>query len=166
MSTTLAPLFSAHVSRATGSCISKKNYNIIETLTAAARSTCPGAVAGFEAFPGAPPPGVGLGAEGIAGLLPTLGTTLGFAPTGGGLGLAATGGGGFDPIELDGREPAGELSLEGAFFQGVAEPLAAAIPGNTETGFADAFAVTGATGVDLTGGAFLGGGGGTGAGAA
>lgn len=114
--------------------------------------------------------GGGLGAEGTAGLPPTLGAIPGFAPMGGvGLGLVATGGGGFEANELEGRELAGELlSLAGAFFQGVAEPLAAAMPGKTETGFAEGLAVT-AEGVNLAAagvGTLLRGGGGGAGGAA
>ena len=46
--------------------------------------------------------------------------------------------------ELDGRDDAGEVSLEvaGVFFHGAALPLAGAIPGNTDTGFACVFALT------------------------
>ncbi len=69
----------------------------------------------------------------------------GFAPTGGGLGLLAkAGGGGLFPSTLEGLEEPGESSDVAAddFFQGVADPFPAAIPGKTETGFAEAFAVT------------------------
>ena len=58
------------------------------------------------------------------------------------------GGGGFPAKELPGRDPAGEDPFESpeearaGFFQGVADPLFATIPGNTETGLADASAVT------------------------
>lgn len=112
--------------------------------------------------------GGGLGAEGTAGLPPIWGVIPGLAPTGGGLGFVATGGGGLEAKELEGRELAGELSpLAGAFFQGVADPLALAIPGKTETGFADGLAAT-AEGVILAvgAGALLRGGGGGAAGAA
>lgn len=138
-------------------------------LTRADRSTCPGAVAGFAALPGALAPLLagGRGAEGTGGFPPTaLGARGGLAPTAGGLGLfAIEGGSGLDAKALDGLDPDGELSesAAGAFFQGVADPFAAAIPGNTETGFAFAFAITdaaGATGAAFGGGAFLGGGGG------
>lgn len=79
----------------------------------------------------------------------------------------ATGGGGLLAKELDGLELAGESS-EGvaAFFQGVADPFAAAIPGKTETGLAEAFAETAdGTGLGAAGaaGVFRGGGGGAGA---
>ena len=92
-----------------------------------------------EPFVGAAGPG--RGAAGIGGFPPT----AGFAPTAGGFGLAAAGGGGtLEANELEGRELAGESSeLEGVFFQGVADPLLGAIPGKTETGFADAFAAEG-----------------------
>jgi len=84
-----------------------------------------------------PPPGFGAGG---------LGARPGFAPTGGGLGLLATGGGGFEPIELAGREFTGVASEElppvAGFFHGVFDPLAGAMPGNTDTGFADACAGT------------------------
>lgn len=117
---------------------------------------------------GAAPP-LGLGALGIGGLPGTFGAP-GFAPTGGGagFGFAAIGGGGFEASELEGRGPAEELSeAEGAFFQGVADPLEAPIPGNTETGFADASAVraltTAGLGVGVGTGRDRGGGGGVGA---
>ena len=100
---------------------------------------------------------MGLGAEGIAGLAPP---TAGFAPGAGGLGLDATGGGGFGANELAGRELAGEASeLEGVFFHGAADPLAGPIPGKTETGLADASADVD-TAATLGAGAFRGGGGG------
>lgn len=90
---------------------------------------------------GFPPPGFGApGFEATGGG----GAGLGFAATGGG-------GGGFPPAsELFGREPAGELPFEpsgvAAFFHGVADPLAAAMPGKTETGLALALAATDCTG--------------------
>jgi hypothetical protein len=94
----------------------------------------------------APPDGVGRGALGTGGFPGTLGA--GLLPTGGvGFGLVATGGGGFGASELPGRELAGESSDDdavGVFFHGVADPLAAAMPGKTDTGLADALAVTGA----------------------
>lgn len=123
-------------------------------LTAAAKSSWPAAPPAI----GLTPPGrgaevtalVGLGAVGIGGFPGTFGPPApGFAPMGGaGLGLVATGGGGLGAIELDGRELDGlefddALSLTcGVFFQGVAEPLAGPIPGNTEIGLAEASAVT------------------------
>ena len=115
----------------------------------------------------------GLGAEGTGGLPGTFGG--GFAAIGGaGFGFAAIGGGGFEPTVLEGLEnPFESETAEGVFFQGVEEPLAAAIPGNTETGFADAsaatdfgtaaFAAAGAGGGGTTLGARGGGGGGAGA---
>lgn len=95
----------------------------------------------------APPDGVGRGALGTGGLPGTLGAPGLLATGGAGLGLDATGGGGFVAIELPGLELAGE-SLDdeavGVFFHGVADPFAAPIPGKTDTGFAEASAVTGA----------------------
>ena len=92
---------------------------------------------------------MGLGAEGTGGFPPTvglgpggLGGAPGLAATGGGFGFAATGGG-VPAMELDGLELAGVLSDEppfeiaGVFFHGAADPLAAAMPGNTETGLAE-----------------------------
>ena len=92
---------------------------------------------------------MGLGAEGTGGFPPTVGLAPGgfggapgLAATGGGFGFAATGGG-LPAMELDGLELAGVLSNElsfeiaGVFFHGAADPLAAAMPGNTETGLAD-----------------------------
>lgn len=66
----------------------------------------------------------------------------GFAAIGGaGFGFAAIGGGGFEPTVLEGLEdPFESDTADGVFFQGVADPFAAAIPGNTDTGFADASA--------------------------
>ena len=110
-------------------------------LTAAARSTWPGTVEDLltELFTFE---GAGRGVAGTLGF-----PTKGFIPTGG-FGLAATGG----------RELAGVASeLEGVFFQGVADPLPAAIPGKTETGFAVALAAEGVIST-LGAGAFLGGG--------
>jgi len=89
-----------------------------------------------------PPPGLGAGG---------LGAMPGFAPTGGGFGLLAIGGGGFEPTVLGARELAGVVSDEllptAGFFQGVFDPFTGAIPGNTDTGFADACAATGLRGV-------------------
>jgi len=87
--------------------------------------------------------------------LPTsgFGGALGFAATGGGLGLFAIGGGGLAAMELEGRELGGVLFDEpllvaaGVFFQGVADPLAGAIPGKTDTGLADESAAMGLTGI-------------------
>ena len=74
---------------------------------------------------------------GPAGLEATGGGGAGFFPTGG------TGGGGLAPAVLDGREFIGVGTTEafGDFFHGAAVPLDGAIPGNTDTGFAEAFAV-------------------------
>lgn len=86
----------------------------------------------------------GLDAVGMGGLPGALGAP-GLLATGGagGLGLLATGGGGGLPARaLAGRELTGELSSEPldadtVFFQGVAEPFAAAMPGKTDTGLAE-----------------------------
>lgn len=102
--------------------------------------------------------GTGRGAAGTAGF-----PIEGFAPIGGGFGLAATGGGDLEVNELEGAGVASEL--EGVFFQGVADPLLPAIPGKTETGLADALATEGVIST-LGTGAFLGGAGGGGGGAA
>ena len=83
---------------------------------------------------------------------------LGFDATGGGagLGLVATGGGGFAPSELDGREFVGVLFDDPlveatiGFFQGAAEPFEGARPGKTATGLAEASAVTDFTEMDGT----------------
>lgn len=71
---------------------------------------------------------------GAVGLEATGGGGAGFFPTGGGGGLA--------PV-LDGREfiGVGPAEATGAFFHGAAVPLDGTIPGNTDTGFAEAFAV-------------------------
>lgn len=93
-----------------------------------------------------------------------LGGAPGFAATGG-FGLVATGGGGLPPIELEGLELGGVLCDEppleapGIFFQGVADPLAADIPGNTDTGFADESADTALIGTLAIAGADFGAGG-------
>ena len=130
-----------------------------DLLTAAARSICAGPALTAESFGRDGKTGGGLDDAGIAGFDPILGTT-GLEPTGVGLGLLAKGGGILfeDSCELSVTE------LEADFFQGVEVPLAGAIPGNTETGFAKASDVTdvgtilGAGGV-LRGGADVGGGG-------
>lgn len=95
---------------------------------------------------GAPPTAGGRGAEGTGGLPGTFGA--GLEPTAGGAGgfglLAIGGGAGLLPITLDGLELDGESSAEdaaGDFFQGAADPFADAIPGNTATGLAFAFAL-------------------------
>lgn len=110
-------------------------------LTAAARSTCPGAVGGLTADPpclgGAA--GVGLGAIGIGGFPPTFGAREGLAPTiggAGGLGLLDIGGGTLPTETLKGLEFSCDSSV--VFFQGAAVPFAGLIPGKTETGLAKA----------------------------
>ena len=117
-------------------------------LTAAARSNWPGAP---------PPPGLtapGRGAVGAGGGLEAVGTG-GLPGTFGPVGLEATGGGGagFFPIGgagggglapvLGGREFMGVAPAEATdvFFHGAAVPLDGAMPGNTDMGFAEAFAV-------------------------
>jgi len=62
----------------------------------------------------------------------------GFFPTGG------AGGGGLAPAVLEVREFVRVVTVDaaGVFFQGAAVPLEGAMPGNTDTGFADALAVT------------------------
>lgn len=144
---------------------------VFKLLTAAARSICPAGAAGLAAAPpglgGAA--GVGLGAEGTGGFPPTigfppggLGGAPGLAATGGGFGFAATGGGGLPAMELGGLELAGVLFEEppfeaaGVFFHGAADPLAAAIPGNTETGLAEESADTALIPTFETAGAALG----------
>ena len=116
-------------------------------LTAAAKSICPPTAGGLPT----PPPGLGFaaapgrGAVGIGGFAPpTLGATAGLLPTGGGgpgFGFAATGGGPGLAAPTE-RVAAGVLSpdesaVEAWRFHGAAEPLPAAIPGNTATGFAE-----------------------------
>jgi hypothetical protein len=115
--------------------------DVLQLLTIAARSACPPPPAALT-----PPP---RGAEGV---------TLARAPgTGGlpgavagglagtGLGLAATGGG-LPPKELVGLGFTSERSsaedVDGVFFHGLAVPFEGAIPGKTDTGFAEASAVT------------------------
>jgi len=124
---------------------------------AAARSICAGPALAAESLGSrVGKTGGGLDEAGIAGFAPNLGTT-GLEPTGVGLGLLVKGGGTLFVDSL-------VTGLEGGFFQGVEVPLAGAIPGKTETGFAEAFDVTevgtifGAGGV-LRGGADGGGGG-------
>jgi len=77
------------------------------------------------------------GTFGAVGLEATGGGGAGFFPTGG------AGGGGLVPAVLDGREfiGVGPAEATGVFFHGATEPLDGAIPGNTDTGFAEAFAV-------------------------
>lgn len=133
-------------------------------LTAAARSTCPTAVAGFETAPGREAEAAGgRGAVGMGGFADPFAETLGFTGITGGFGLAATGGGGLDPIAELGRELAGVVSTGEGFFHGVADPLEACIPGNTDIGLDDASATTGVRdifGAGVGAGRDLGGGGG------
>lgn len=103
-------------------------------------------------------------ADGTTGFMGGFGAP-GLAPTGGGLGFTASGGGGLFANELDGLEFAGEGSAEG-FFHGVVVPFDGPIPGNTDTGLAEASAVTAiADGFGTVAGVgrALGGGGGAGA---
>jgi hypothetical protein len=76
------------------------------------------------------------GIFGAVGFVPTGGGGAGFFPTGG------AGGAGFAPAALSGREFAGVVPVDapGALFHGGA-PLEDAMPGNTDTGFAEASAV-------------------------
>ena len=118
-----------------------------EELTAAARSNCPGAP-----LTGLTPP-AGRNAFGTAGGLDAVGTgsfpgifgAVGLVATGGGgagfFPIGGAGGAGFAPGELDGREFAGVVPVDtaGVLFHGAA-PLEGAIPGNTDTGFAEASA--------------------------
>ena len=133
-------------------------------LTAAARSTCPTAVAGFDTALGREVEAAGgRGAVGMGGFADPFAETLGFTGITGGFGLAATGGGGLDPKAELGRELAGVVSAVEGFFHGVADPLEGCIPGNTDTGLDDASATTGMTdifGVAVGAGRDLGGGGG------
>jgi len=148
-----------------------------DVLTAAARSSCPGA-AGLAAPPdrvGATGLAVVGGAGGFGG---SFGAPLGLDDNAGamGLGLVVTGGGGLLAAEFEEVELAGvSLDVLGVFLHGVADPSEGPIPGKTETGFADALAVkdcTGTfgaaggegTGLDVGGGRRLGGGGGVGVG--
>jgi len=115
---------------------------------AAARSNCPAALLVALTAPGRGALGAGTGLDavgiggfpgifGAVGLVATGGGGAGFFPTGGG------GGAGFIPGVLDGRELAGvePVDAAGVFFHGAAAPLEGAIPGNTDTGFAEASAV-------------------------
>lgn len=125
------------------------------------------------------PPALGFGA--LAGGRVAVGTgglpgTPGLLAIGGGpgLGFAATGGG-FEAIAPPGLDAAGVASAEEPFvavevvrFHGAADPLAAAIPGKTATGFAEGSAETAfaaAVGTTEGGRLFAGGGGGGGGGA-
>jgi hypothetical protein len=76
---------------------------------------------------------------GAVGLEATGGGGAGFFPIGGGGGLA--------PAVLGGREFIGVAPTEatGALFHGAAVPLDGAIPGNTDTGFAEASAASDCT---------------------
>jgi hypothetical protein len=119
-----------------------------KNLTAAARSNWPGAELLGLVAPGrgAVGAGGGLVAVGTGGLPGNLGAVGLEATGGGGAGFFPTGGaggGGLAPAVLDGREFIGVAPVEatGAFFHGAAVPLDGAIPGNTDTGFAEAFAM-------------------------
>lgn len=119
----------------------------MRALTAAARSSWPAGAVDFAAGTrGAVPPAVGRGAVGTGGLLGTLGAGLDPTAGAGGFGFTPTGGGGLLARELDGRESESSVVVNGVFFHGAADPLAGAIPGNTDTGFADALAVSDWTG--------------------
>ena len=104
---------------------------------------------------GAGVPEVGRAAVGTGGLAGAFGAP-GFAPTGGGVVFGfepIEGGGGLPASELDGLEVVGVLLDDpvlavAVFFHGAADPFPAAIPGNTATGFALAFAATDLTGTD------------------
>lgn len=133
--------------------ITAKTKDQLIPRTAAARSSCPaGAAVGFAAPPGlGGAVGAGRGADGIGGFPGIFGAPPGFTPTGGagGFGLVATGGGGLLPIVLDGLESTGVLLVgelpplvDRFFFHGVADPFEGAMPGNTDTGLADASAPT------------------------
>jgi hypothetical protein len=119
-----------------------------KNLTAAARSNWPGAELLGLTAPGRGAAGAGGGLVavgtgglpgifGAVGLEATGGGGAGFFPTGG------AGGGGLAPGVLGGREFIGVAPTEatGAFFHGAAVPLDGAMPGNTDTGLAEAFAV-------------------------
>jgi len=91
--------------------------------------------------------GGGLEAVGTGGLPGTFGAVVGLGATGGGgAGFFPTGragGGGFAPAVLDGLEIVGVVPADGAcgLFHGAAVPLGGAMPGKTDTGFAEASAV-------------------------
>jgi len=84
---------------------------------------------------------------------------VGFAPTTGGFGFGfGAGAGGFPPATVElGLDDAAELSEPSsveiccALFHGAALPFDAAMPGNTETGFAEASAVTDCTAMGVLG---------------
>jgi len=109
---------------------------------AAAKSECPPALilAPPPALPGGEV-GPGLDEVGIGGFIGALGAP-GFAARGGGagFGLVLTGGAGLPATELEGLEISSGVPADGDFFHGVAEPLGGIMPGNTETGFAEASA--------------------------
>lgn len=92
--------------------------------------------------------GGGLEAVGTGGLPGSLGPVGLEATGGGGAGFFPIGGGGgLVPAVLDGREFIGVTPTEAgsAFFHGAAVPLDGPIPGNTDTGFAEASAVSDCT---------------------
>ena len=122
-------------------------------LTAAARSIWPGAEPLGLTAPGrdADGAGVGLVAVGTGGLPGSFGAPGLEATGGGGAGFFPTGGGGggFAPTALDGLEAAGVVPADASsvLFHGAAVPLDGTIPGNTDTGFAEASAVRDCTGI-------------------
>lgn len=94
--------------------------------------------------------GGGLVAAGTGGLPGTFGPVGLEATGGGGAGffpIGGAGGGGLPPAVLEGREfmGVGPAEATGVFFHGAAEPLDGAMPGNTDMGFAEAFAVSDCT---------------------
>jgi len=122
-------------------------------LTAAARSNWPGAEPPGLTAPGRGTDGAGVGlvAVGMGGLPGSFGAAGLEATGGGGAGFFPTGGGGgfTAPTALDGLDVAGVIPADasGVLFHGAAVPLGGAIPGNTDTGFAEAFAVRDCTGI-------------------
>jgi len=114
---------------------------------AAARSNWPGAPLGLTA-PGRGALGASGGLEAVGtGGLPgaAFGAPVGFGATGGGgagfFPIGGAGGGGFAPTVLDGREGVVPADRACGLFHGAAVPLDGAMPGKTDTGFAEAFAV-------------------------
>ena len=101
-------------------------------MTTPGRSAA-GAVGGLDAVGTGGFPGI----LGAVGLDATGGGGAGFFPIGG------AGGAGFAPTALGGRELAGVVPVDaaGPFFHGAVAPLGGAMPGNTDTGFAEASAV-------------------------
>ena len=146
---------SAHALPSTNVISRRQSMSIRESLTTAARSSCPAGAAGFDKPPafGFGAAAGGLDADGTGGFPPTFGGAgaPGFAAKGGGPGFGfGAGGGAFDASELLGRELVGVVSTEepfvpvdAVFFQGAADPFAGIIPGKTATGFAEGSAVIG-----------------------